>query len=67
MTGEKTMSGSSAGGAKRIQVATMRKMTTCRRMAPRRNPELISRSLNFWEREEGLEGGVLGWAVIGTC
>jgi hypothetical protein len=58
MTGEKTMSGSSAGGAKRIHVATRRKRMTCRRMAPRRNPELISRSLIFWEREDGLVRGV---------
>jgi hypothetical protein len=39
----------------------------CRRMALRRNPELISRSRIFWEREDGLERGVLGLAVIGNC
>ena len=66
MTCEKEASGSSTGVGKMILVATMRKTTMCRRMALRRNPELISRSLIFWEREDDLERGILGLAVIGT-
>jgi hypothetical protein len=67
LTGLKEKSGRGAGAGKMIYVATMRNRITWSKIAPKRNPELISQSLNFWEREDDLEKGVLGLAVIGNC